>query len=146
MAAVEVLIDSGAILALLDNSDKWHEACSKALPALPLPFLTSEAVLTELFHFVIKHRLDTGPVWKFLSTGVVELATIEHVELPHLQRLMTKYSDRPMDFADATLVYLAGRESIDAIFTVDWPDFSIYRIGGKHSFRVFPLEGPGTTR
>lgn len=146
MAAVEVLIDSGAILALVDNSDKWHKACSEALPALPLPLLTSEAVLTELFHFVIKHRVDPGPVWRFFSTGVVELAAIEHLELPHLQRLMTKYSDRAMDFADATLVYLAERESIEVIFTVDWQDFSIYRIGGKRPFRVFPRERPGTTR
>ena len=36
-----------------------------------------------------------------------------------LEKLMTRYQDRPMDFADATLVYLAERESIEIVFTVD---------------------------
>jgi uncharacterized protein len=140
--AAEVLIDTGAILALIDKSDEWHQVCVRALPRLPLPFLTSEAVLTELFHFLDRQRLNNEPAWKFLHTGIISLASIQHAELRHLQRLISRYSDRPMDFADATLVYLAERESIDAIFTVARPDFSIYRIAGKRHFHVFPLERP----
>ncbi len=47
-----------------------------------------------------------------------------------------------MDFADATLVYLAGREAIDTILTVDQADFWVYRISGKRRFRVLPIERP----
>ena len=43
-----------------------------------------------------------------------------------------------MDFADATLVYLAKRESLSTILTVDIADFSTYRIEGKRKFRVLP--------
>ena len=32
---------------------------------------------------------------------------------------MVRYRDRPMDFADATLVHLAERESLTSVFTVD---------------------------
>jgi hypothetical protein len=37
---------------------------------------------------------------------------------------MSRYSDLPMDFADATLVHLAGRESIQHILTIEQTDFS----------------------
>jgi predicted nucleic acid-binding protein len=55
---------------------------------------------------------------------------------------MSRYADRPMDFADATLVHLAARESIETILTVDQTDFSVYRSTGKRRFRVLPLERP----
>jgi predicted nucleic acid-binding protein len=45
-----------------------------------------------------------------------------------------------MDFADATLVYLAKRESLTTIFTVDFADFETYRIDGRRRFRVLPIK------
>jgi predicted nucleic acid-binding protein len=47
-----------------------------------------------------------------------------------------------MDFADATLVHLAERESLPMISTVDQADFATYRIKGKHRFQILPLERP----
>jgi len=44
---------------------------------------------------------------------------------------MSRYWDRPMDFADATLVYHAKRESVSTIFSVDPADFETYRIDGR---------------
>jgi predicted nucleic acid-binding protein len=55
---------------------------------------------------------------------------------------MLRYKDLPMDFADATLVYLAERENISAIFTVDQGDFAAYRIAGKRRFHILPVERP----
>ena len=43
-----------------------------------------------------------------------------------------------MDFADATLVYVAARESINLILTVDHADFETYRIGGRKRFSILP--------
>jgi predicted nucleic acid-binding protein len=58
--------------------------------------------------------------------------------LPFLHALMSRYADRPMDFADATLVHLAQRESLSTIFTIDHDDFETYRIDGRRRFRVIP--------
>jgi predicted nucleic acid-binding protein len=52
---------------------------------------------------------------------------------------MSKFHDRPMDFADATLVQLAQRESLQTILTVDFDDFATYRINGRKRFRIFPF-------
>ena len=140
--AADALVDTGAILALLDRTDRWHGVCAAAFQQLRLPLLTSEAVLTELFHLVGDSRHEMETAWKFVRSGAISLATIENAELPEIQTLMSRYSDRPMDFADATLVYLAGREGLSSVFTVDHADFNIYRIEGRKRFRVFPAVRP----
>jgi uncharacterized protein len=136
--AAEVLIDTGAILALLERRDAWHESCVEACRQLRLLLLTTDAVLTELFHLFGKSRAEMESAWKFVASEAIILGGIEQHELPHVRALMSKYWGLPMDFADATLVYVAQRESISTIFTVDHADFSTYRIHGKQRFRILP--------
>jgi hypothetical protein len=84
--------------------------------------------------------------WKFVRSGALVIGTIEHAELTQLHGLMSRYWDRPMDFADATLVYLAKRESLCVILTVDQADFATYQIEGKRQFRVLPGKTAVATR
>jgi hypothetical protein len=46
-----------------------------------------------------------------------------------------------MDFADAILVHLAGREGVTDIFTIDDDDFETCRIAGRRRFRIVPGRG-----
>jgi predicted nucleic acid-binding protein len=140
--AADALIDSGAIVAILDKTDPWHRLCQEAFRQLHLPLLTSEAVLTEVFHFVGETQSKMETAWKFVRSGALVLGTIDHQELPQIHTLMSRYWDRPMDFADATLVHLARRECISAILTIDHADFATYRIEGKRQFKVLPLDRP----
>ncbi len=133
-----VLVDTRAILALLDRSDRWHKACLETFHQLRLPLLTSEAVLTELFHLVGDHRAEMEAAWKFVRSGALRMLPVEDSELGSIRSLMARYWDRPMDFADATLVHLAKRESISTVFTVDFGDFDTYRIDGRRRFRLLP--------
>lgn len=139
---VDTLVDTGAMLAMLDQDDRWHDLCLRQFQQLRLPLLTSEAVLTELFHLCRKDRGGSEAVWTFLRSGGVKLAEIQDSELPRLHALMSRYRDRPMDFADATLVHLAKRESLSTIFTVDFADFETYRIKGHRRFRILPTARP----
>jgi predicted nucleic acid-binding protein len=139
---VDVLIDTSAILALLDRNDRWHNFCVEVFQQLRLPLLTSEAVLTELFHLVGDGRKEMEAAWKFVRSGAIVIGTIENAELSHVHALMSRYWDRPMAFADATLVYLAKRESLSVVLTVDHADFTTYRIEGKRGFRVLPSRRP----
>jgi predicted nucleic acid-binding protein len=138
----DALIDTGAILALLDKNDRWHNPCVNAFAQLRLPLLTSEAVLTELFHLAGDRQREREGAWRFVHSGALLLGGIEHSELPQIHDLMSRYWDRPMDFADATLIYLARRESLSVILTVDHADFATYRIQGKRQFRVVPADRP----
>lgn len=140
--SANALVDTGAILALLDHSDRWHRLCVETFSSLHLPLLTSDAILTELFHVVGNHRREMETAWNFVRSGALELAVISHGELPAVHALMSRYWDRPMDFADATLVHLAKRESLSTVFTVDRADFETYRINGRRRFRIVPVERP----
>jgi len=140
--AASALIDTGAILALLDRSDRWHKLCVDTFSQLRLPLVTSEAVLTELFHLVGDSRHEIEAAWQLLRSGAIVLAVIDNSELAEIHALMSRYSDRPMDFADATLVHLAKREKLWSVFTVDHADFNTYRIEGRRRFRIFPATRP----
>lgn len=133
-------------MALLDRTDRWHRVCVDAFRELRLPLVTSEAVLTELFHLVGDSRQEMEGAWKFLRSGALTLAAIEDLELHDIRALMSRYWDRPMDFADATLVHLAMRESLSTIFTVDQADFETYRIDGRRRFRCFQFAGRDVAR
>ena len=132
------LIDTGAILALIDEDDTWHARCVDAFRSLGLPLATSAAVLAEFFHLLGPNVKDVERAWGLLRSGAVTLLPITDVDAPHLERLMKRYADRPMDFADATLVRLAERESLSTIFTIDHDDFETYRVRGRTRFRILP--------
>ncbi|HEY7388460.1 MAG TPA: PIN domain-containing protein [Bryobacteraceae bacterium] len=141
MATASYLVDTGAIVAYLDRDDQWHKHCFAAYPHLPLPLLTSTAVLTELFHMMSRRPVELAIVWRFVRSGALAIGPITNEDFPHLYSLMSQYEDHPMDFADATLVRLAQRESITRIFTVD-ADFETYRIGGRRRFTIVPSTRP----
>ncbi len=132
------LIDTGAILALLDNKDRWHERCLEAYQSLQVPLATSAAVLTEFFYLAGIRLRQPGAAWGFIRSGVVTVLSIDDTDLPSLDHLMRRYADRPMDFADATLVHLARREQLSTVFTIDHDDFETYRIEGRRRFRIVP--------
>ena len=94
------------------------------------------------FHLAGDTRSEMEAAWRFVRSGALVLGTIEHAELQHVHGLMSRYWDRPMDFADGTLVYLARREFLSVILTVDHADFATYRIEGKRQFRVLPANHP----
>ena len=132
------LIDTGALLALLDRSDRWHKPCVDAFSNAPLPLATTAAILAELFHLLGPDKHELKAAWNLLRTGAIQVLAIDDQDMPAIETLMLRYSDRPMDFADATLVHLAERESIAYILTVDYTDFAIYRIRSKRRFDIHP--------
>jgi len=70
--------------------------------------------------------------------GFLELLPLAGFEAKAIASLMKTYESIRPQLADASLVYLAGREQIETIFTLDRRDFSLYRTGGKRSFPILP--------
>jgi hypothetical protein len=122
----------------VDRDDQWHEACVETYNHNRLPWLTTEAVLTETFYLVRRNLRDDRAVWVLLRSGAIRMSSISDEELPQIQTLMSQYADRPMDFADATLVHLAARERLTAILTIDHDDFETYRLPGRKRFTILP--------
>lgn len=136
--ADELLLDTGPFVALVDRSEKLHDACVAALESWTGPVVTTEAVLTETLYLV-------GPQWRgqkvaleFILRGAFQLVPSSRPSLQRVATLMERYRNVPMDFADATLVLLGEELGTDRVFTLDRRGFSTYRMNRRKSFRVIP--------
>jgi predicted nucleic acid-binding protein len=122
---------------MMDATERWHGACVEAYDRVRLPLATTSAVLAETFYFTVKRNLRLR-TWEFIRAAPIVIAPITNEDLPSLEVLMHRYADRPMDFADATLVHIAEREGLNTILTVDHYDFETYRIGRNAKFQILP--------
>jgi uncharacterized protein len=136
--AGDALVDAGALYAFLDVKEPWHARCKLAFAEVRLPLVTTAPVLTKLFHTIVERKKSDDGVWELLRSNQIEVSAIATSDLPALDLLMLRYADRPMDFADATLVHVAEREGLRTILTIDHDDFETYRIGRNAKFRILP--------
>ena len=134
----ELLLDTGAFVALVDRDEKLHDACVAALEKWTGPVVTTEAVLTETLYLV-------GPQWRaqqicleFIHRGAFQMVPSSAKSLQRAALLMEKYRNVPMDFADATLVALGEELETDWVFTLDRRGFSTYRMNRNRAFQIIP--------
>jgi predicted nucleic acid-binding protein len=130
-----VLVDAGALIALLDRDDRHHARCVAALKRIRQPLATVWPAVTEAMHLLADVPGAAEALLDLLLDGGVELLTVETAGLRRVGQLMTKYRDRPMDFADAVLVHAAERDGLTTILSFD-ADFSVYRLPGRARFVV----------
>lgn len=130
-----VLLDSGPLVAALRERDAHHAWAVGHLDATATPFVTCEAVLSESFFL-----LDSAPRGKERLCSLLErgLVTVDFTASPHLGdllRLMRRYSDTPMSFADACLVRMSELRTDSVVLTID-SDFLTYRRSGRQTIPV----------
>ena len=138
MKIERALVDTGPIVAILRKSDSNHLACSEALKRIRRPAPTCWPVVTEAAWILRKDRRAVKELFRFFEQGVFQVLTIEPGATGWLSAFFDRFSDHEPQLADAALVYLAEREGIDAVFTVDVADFSIYRTSSGKALRVLP--------
>lgn len=134
------LCDTGPLVALIDASDAHHTRCAEALNRLPfVGLLTTWPCLTEAMYLLGKAAGWRGrdELWSMIADGTVQLHVPEPGEWQRMRALMERYSDTPMDLADASLVTAAESLQTRRVFTVD-RHFYIYRQRQGHAFEVVP--------
>ena len=132
-----VLVDAGALIALLDRDDAHHERAVEALKQLRDPLVTVWPALTEAMHLLAETPRGPDTLCDMVFDGAVTMVDLQASDLSRVKALMQKYRDVPMDFADAALVYVAEREQLTTILTFDH-HFTIYRLPRRVPFRVLP--------
>ena len=126
----QVIGDTSAIVALLRQNERHHEWASDIFRAAPKPILTCEAVISESCFLLGCHRGGEKAVLDRIADGILKIEFSISTEVERVIRLMSKYSDLPMSFADACLVRMSESIPASAVFTLD-SDFLIYRKLGK---------------
>jgi len=125
-----ILIDAGPLIALFDSSERHHRKIRAFLKANPYRFVSTIAVFTEVSHMLDFNVNAQRDFYEWVMCKGVIIGDINQNDMPRIVELTGKYSDIPMDFADATLVITAEKTGIREIISLD-KDFDIYRLPGK---------------
>ena len=134
MARQRVLVDTGPLVALMNKRDRHHQRFVECLKSFQGQLVTTWPVLTEVTPDV--------PVGKAVEIiALVRDGALEVIDLGNASNcvhyLMKKYADRPMDLADASLVWAAEHTGIEQVLTID-SDFAIFRLANGSRLEVLP--------
>jgi hypothetical protein len=125
-----ILIDTGPLIALFDKDDKYHNDIKDFIKKNRFKFVSTTAVVTEVTHMLdFNINAQIGFLEWIIREGLV-LHEISLKEIIRVIELCKKYQDRPMDFADATIVVAAEQTGLREVISID-SDFDVYRIFKK---------------
>jgi uncharacterized protein len=135
--AANVVVDASYLVALLsrrDSNRSWAEAQARRFPP---PWKTCDAALSEAFH-LLGHQ-GFAALAALLRRRAVASAFHLADAPEEVLKLIDKYRDVPMSFADACLVRMTEVLPEPVLLTTD-TDFRIYRRLGR---RTVPSVLPG---
>jgi uncharacterized protein len=132
------IVDTGPLVAAFrrpEDKDPFTPWAAPLIRSLPYPLFTCDAVLTEAAHFL----RSPAKLLEAVRRGLLVSQFDTQAAAPRLAELVRKYADRPMDFADACLVYMSEQTRECRIVTIDHADFAVYR---RHGREAIPLLVP----
>ncbi len=142
---MNTLADSGYFVGLFRPKDRHHARCKAFFTHYIGQTITTWAVFTEVCALLAASQQKAFFAWatKAQTLGYLRIESPPADAIAAVWNLMDKYDDLPMDFCDASLVYLAINLKIKRIATVDVRDFSVYRLPGNQRF-VHVLDEPAS--
>jgi hypothetical protein len=137
-----MLCDTGVLITIVDRQQPQHQAYRQIIQRSASPLLTTWACLTEAMY--LAHRLGGWVMQNqlgklLLKGGLIPYPINSTQQITRVFALIEQYRDRPMDFADATLVLVAEETGNHQILTLD-SDFLFYRIHNRDSFEIISVD------
>ena len=121
------------MIALFLEREPRHKEVKRFLKVNKSRLLSTWPVITEVCHFLNSAGKSAFLTWA--ARGGLIIEPISVTDLDDLIALLAKYTDREMDFADASLIWLADKSGIADILTLDRKDFAVFRLSSGKSFR-----------
>lgn len=133
----QVIVDTGALVAIINKNDHYHHWAIQQFADIQPPLLTCEAIISEAC-FLLGRYQQANFLLQWLEKGVLSLPFCLQKEIQPVNALLKKYSDVPMSLADGCLVRLAENYPHSLILTLD-SDFKVYRKNGSQLISlIFP--------
>jgi len=120
--AASVIVDASFLVTLLSRRETHHHWADNQARQHPPPWRTCEAAISETFHLLGPN----GAFASLLRRGAIEPSFHFDEATEAILRLMQKYSDLRMSFADACLVHMSEVLPDPIVLTTD-SDFRVYR-------------------
>lgn len=125
-------LDTSAIVAAADRSDRWHGEAVSLLSSGEAPFLIPTGILAEVA-YMLELRLGASALSPFLQAllrSPIELVPTEQ-DIERIEQLTKRYASLPLGFADAAVVACAERNG-GRVMTFD-ADFQVVAKAGAIS-------------
>jgi predicted nucleic acid-binding protein len=135
--AASVLVDTSFLVALLNRRESDHSWANEQALRLPPPWMTCEAVISEASHLLGVR--GTRSLVSLIRRRAVVCTYRFGDDMEAVFKLLEKYADVPMSFADACLVRMTEIVN-DPVLLTTGADFRIYR---RHGRQVVPCVLPG---
>jgi predicted nucleic acid-binding protein len=126
-----LVLDTSAIVAVIDEADSNHLAARRFLTKEPGPFVVPTGILSEAA-YMIESRVGPEAVITFLS-GLERTATqleCGDEDMPRIAALCKRYSNLPLGFSDSAVIACAERLALP-VLTYDSKHFDIVAKEGK---------------
>ena len=121
----EVFVDTGAWLALIDDSDRFHPAANAAYPTVLQSgnrLVTTNLVIAETYNLV-RRRMGHATAFRFLETlrNTPRLGRIysEQRLEAEAEVILRKFKDQDFSYADAVSFAVMREREIDQAFAFD---------------------------
>lgn len=135
-----LILDTGPILAALDQDDPDHGKCVELIEATQEDLIIPSCVLVEVDYWV--HKELDGAVWRTLTedirSGAYRLAPMTIGDVVRASELQEQYADLDLGLVDASVVALAERTGETKIATLDRRDFAVVRPRHCDGFHLLP--------
>ncbi len=138
MMTGRVLVDTGPLIAILSQRDEHHQECVELLRSLRPPLFTCWPVLTEALWLLRHYPAAMQRLLGSFDSGLLGLLVLDKNSIPWIARFLHRYRKVGAQAADAALMYLAEREGIQTVFTLDRRDFSVYRLRANKTVHILP--------
>ncbi len=125
-----IILDTGVLVAILDQSDQYHNWSIKQWENIEKPLWTCEAVISESCFILQDVYGGEDAIMALVERGTIEINFNLNREIKLIRNLMKIYQSVPMSFADACLVRMTELILGSSILTID-SDFYIYRKNKK---------------
>ncbi|HZL13260.1 MAG TPA: hypothetical protein VFC85_03880 [Verrucomicrobiae bacterium] len=123
------IADASAVIAFLDASDSQNKWATAQFSRFDFLETCSPALAEACARMRFAGLEETLPL-KMVRAGFLRVTFDESKNITRVIELMEKYSDLPMDFADACLVAMSEEQKDSVVLTLD-SDFKIYRRHGR---------------
>jgi predicted nucleic acid-binding protein len=120
------LIDAGSLIALFNKKDHYHNQIINFLKQNHAVYWTTWSVLTEASHMLDFSQKAQMNLLEWINRGGVQLVDLSEKHLSQIISYSKKFSDVPMDLADASLLVASDIIHSNKIVSID-SDFYIYR-------------------
>lgn len=126
-----IVLDTSAVLALLDRDDPDHATCVAALARERRPYLIPAGILSEV-GYLAPLKVGLAATTAFLEdlASAAYLLDCGERDIARIIELMQRYENLPLGLADASVIACAERSG-GRVLTLDRRDFAVVAGEGR---------------